>query len=181
MDATLLLWAVMALALFWSTGVYKRVKRLRARSFDAFGPVDKLLREYAILLGQHYDEQGAPQAVGPGDWPSNVQNLRALLEQLELANRRCKAAPLAVRPLSELSRGLDALVAQSEILRKESGASAGPTLPEPLPDQWDALTLKLQSARSAFNLRVDRYNEAIGQLPARLVMGLMGFSPAGRL
>jgi LemA protein len=181
MDASLLLWAFMALALFWSIGVYKRVKRLRARSFDAFGPVDQLLREYASLLQQHCGEQGGAELGGVPDWLPNLQKLRVQLEQLELANRQCKAAPLAIRPLSELGRGMDALVVQWEILRKGSGAVAGRTLPEALPGQWDALTLKLQSARSGFNLRVDRYNEAIGQLPARLVMGLMGFAPAGRL
>jgi hypothetical protein len=41
--------------------------------------------------------------------------------------------------------------------------------------------LKVRTSRGGFNQIVDRYNEALHQFPASMVVDMMGFKEAGRL
>jgi hypothetical protein len=45
--------------------------------------------------------------------------------------------------------------------------------------QWDVAAGKAQTARAGLNTILFKYNEAIYQFPARLVVGVLGFRPAG--
>jgi hypothetical protein len=47
--------------------------------------------------------------------------------------------------------------------------------------EWEDITQKVRIACGGYNQIVARYNESIGQFPARLVVGAMGFQPAGTL
>jgi LemA protein len=54
-------------------------------------------------------------------------------------------------------------------------------VPADMQARWDAITLRVESARSGFNQILTKYNEALDQFPARLLVGLMGFKPGGLL
>ena len=54
-------------------------------------------------------------------------------------------------------------------------------MPEAMQKLWDEAALKVRTARGGFNQIVDRYNEALHQIPASLVVAMMGFKEAGRL
>jgi LemA protein len=66
-------------------------------------------------------------------------------------------------------------------LRELPADLAGPLMPEALQKLWDEAALKVRMARSGFNQIVERYNEALHQFPAALVVGMMGFKQAGNL
>jgi LemA protein len=58
---------------------------------------------------------------------------------------------------------------------------AGPTMPEAMQKLWDEAALKVRAARGGFNQIVQRYNQALQQFPASLVVEMMGFKEAGTL
>jgi len=57
----------------------------------------------------------------------------------------------------------------------------GQRIPDDLAAQWDAVTYQVQIAIANFNHIMVKYNQAITQFPARLVVGLFGFRAAGTM
>jgi hypothetical protein len=47
--------------------------------------------------------------------------------------------------------------------------------------QWDDASARAQSARAALNQIMQRYNDALQEFPARFIVGILGFKPAGKL
>jgi LemA protein len=106
-----------------------------------------------------------------------VSNVKALDAQFKVA----RSAPLQVAPLKNLGQTVDAIEAEWQHLRTQPADLAGPTMPEAMQKLWDEAALKVRTARGGFNQIVDRYNEALHQIPASLVVAMMGFKEAGRL
>jgi LemA protein len=147
--------------------------RIRARGFDALGSVEKHLKAYAAAVQEHL-EDSRPM-------PQGWQQLLEALAVLEGAFKAARATPLAIGPLEGLTQQLQ-VVQQAWLALCDAPADlAGPAVPQALVQAWDDATQQVHSARGGYNQIVARYNEAIGQFPARLVVGVMGFQPAGTL
>jgi len=185
MNGSLLLWLLLAITIFWSVGVYNRLMRMRARGLDAFGSVEKHMKQYGVLVQGHLaliDSAGGQSGGSVSEHlPEAWCHLLGALTALEQAIKDARATPLAVATLSALAERLDALQQAWEPLRNAPADLAGAVVDETVQKQWDAVTLKVQSSRGGLNQILARYNEAIAQFPARLVVGFMGFQAAGTL
>ena len=65
MSASLLLWMMLAVSVFWGVGLYNRLMRMRARGLGALGSVEKHMRVYADLVREHVTLRGP----GSRKWP----------------------------------------------------------------------------------------------------------------
>ncbi len=184
MSGSLLLWVGLALALFWSVGVYNRLMRMRARALDALGSVEKYMRKYASLVESHLSASGATASRLEGDgvdaspWREWVA-LQAALASMDLAVKEARAASLRITPMNRLGAGFDAVQRAWLSLCEVPPDLVGPAVPDLMRLQWEAISAKAQTARGGLNQILTKYNEAIHQFPARLVAGVMRFEPAG--
>ena len=175
MSATVLFGLLAAVTVFWCVGLYNRLMRMRARGLDALGSVEKHLMSYTGLLNAQFpDEEGS---YIPMEWAGLVSSVKALDAQCKAA----RAAPLQREPLQTLASTVDAIEAQWTQLREQPADLAGPTMPEAMQKLWDEAALKVRTARGGFNQIVERYNQALDQFPASLVVEMMGFKVAGTL
>jgi LemA protein len=175
MSASVLIWLLAATCVFWCVGLYNRLMRMRARGLDALGSVEKNLRSYTSLIqAQFPDEEGS---YIPMEWARLV----SLVKLLEVHGKATRVAPLLPAPLQTLAQTVDAIDSEWLQLREQPADLAGPTMPEAMQKLWDEAALKVRTARGGFNQIVDRYNEALRQFPANLVVGMMGFNMAGKL
>jgi LemA protein len=174
MTGSLLLWGLLALTIFWSVGVYNRLMRMRARALDALGSVEKHLRSYGTMVQPHL-------GVDTDALPSTWRHLGETLTVMDTACKNARNTPLAVVALGELTEALDRVQQAWRVLHEAPADLAGSHVPEVLLTGWEDTSQKVKTARGGYNQIVVRYNEAIAQLPARLVVGFMGFRPAGTL
>jgi len=175
MSASVLFGLLIATTVFWCVGLYNRLMRMRARGLDALGSVEKHLKSYTGLLNAQFpDEEGS---YIPMEWAGLVSSVKTLEAQCKAA----RAAPLQAGPLQVLARTVDAIEAQWITLREQPADLAGPTMPEAMQKLWDEAALKVRTARGGFNQIVERYNQALAQFPASLVVQMMGFKVAGTL
>ena len=184
MGDSLLLWMTLALAVFWGVGVY-RLMRMRARGLDAFGSVEKHLREYAELVreqGPTLESERTPTSPDAADdstvmWTALV----AATDHLDLALKESRASPLQVEPMT---RGVAAIVALQHTwgaLCDAPADLAGSIVPDVMPKRWELISLSVQKSRNGLNQIVKSYNAALTQFPASLIAGVMGFKPGGTL
>lgn len=186
MSGSLLIWAVLAIATFWSVGVYNRLMRMRARGLSALGSVEKYMKQYIELVSANLTGLGLS---GPVVGAVSVEHLPTTdwerfldcLTAVESALKEVHGAPLAKRPLVHLGAAFEKLQQAWGSLRGLSSDPEGPLVPDVMLFQWNATTLKVQTARGGLNQILTKYNEAIDQFPARLVAGVMRFEPAGVL
>jgi LemA protein len=185
MSDSLLLWAVLALLLFWGVGLYNRLMRMRARGFSAFGSVEKHLREYADLTAGQMKkfETGLDDVtfVQPGKLQPEWEAVLSALEVLDHALKGARAMPLAITPMAGLTQATAALQQVWDSLQAVPSDLAGPVLPHDIHVQWDAVTHRVENSRNGYNQILAQYNEALTQFPARWIVGLMGFKPGGML
>lgn len=174
MSGSFWLWGLLALTVFWCVGLYNRLMRIRARGLDALGSVEKHLKAYSTCIQRHvpgYETQ----------LPLAWVQLQIAVESLEAACKAARNTPLAIGPMEELTQRLHALEQEWAALCNAPADLAGAAVPANLVDEWEEATHRIQSARGGYNQIVARYNEAIGQFPARIIVGTMGFKPAGTL
>lgn len=175
MSASVLIGLLIATTVFWCVGLYNRLMRMRARGLDALGSVEKHLRGYTSLINVQFpDEEGS---YIPLEWASIVSSVKSLEAQC----RAARAAPLQAAPLQALAQSVDAIEAQWAQLRERPADLAGPAMPEAMQKLWEEAAMRVRSARGGFNQIVERYNEALDQFPASLVVKAMGFKVAGKL
>jgi LemA protein len=172
--------------------------RIRTRGLDAFGSLEKHLRTFHTLLQTHVaggaalqlpvphtpfaDAQAkyaddADSATIPAQWTQLVSNVLAL----DSAYKAARLTPLNQAPLTHLALAIAAVQTEWLALRDEPADLAGSPVPDAMRQQWDEASVRLQSSRDAFNQIMSRYNEALHQFPARLVVAAMGFQPAATL
>jgi len=174
MSGSILLWGSLALVAFWCVGLYNRLMRIRARGLDALGSVEKHLKAYGTCIQPHL----VGVSVQP---PVAWLQLQIAVESLEAACKAARETPLAIGPMETLTQSLAALDQKWTALRNAPADLAGAAIPDDMLAEWDEATNRVQIARGGYNQIVARYNEAIGQFPARVVVGAMGFKPAGTL
>ena len=183
MSGSIYLWLGIAVLVFWCVGVYNRLMRLRARGFAAFGSVEKHLGTFDTLL-QTYAlaaQDGAAKTAQsdslPGEWAVLMEKLHAL----ESAGKSARAAPLQPQPLAAMGLAIDAVLQEWQLISSEPADLAGSPVPESMRIQWDDASTRAQAARAALNLITQRYNESLQEIPARFIVGILGFKPAGTL
>ncbi|MDE2419229.1 MAG: LemA family protein [Burkholderiales bacterium] len=186
MTGSILLWGGLALLVFWCVGLYNRLMRIRARGLDALGSVDKHIKGYAATVQGHleamrHSELATKDPEGNAPLPAGWAHLVAELGKLEAISKAARATPLAIGPMEALTHQLEVVDLAWAMLCDEPADLAGPTVPAALAIEWEAVSQRVHIARGGYNQIVARYNEAIGQLPARVVVGTMGFQPAGTL
>lgn len=186
MTASLLLWLLPAVSIFWGVGVYNRVMRLRARALDAFGSVEKHLRRFDELVQQHIVPQLSASGLESGalaqdDLLYHWQGLLNPVRQIDPACRAARNAVLEAQTMSELTSVIARLQEAWMVLLAQPTDLAGSAVPDGMLVEWDEVSLRMQMARGAFNQLVDGYNEALHQFPASMVVAVMGFRPASTL
>lgn len=183
MSGSMLLGGVLALCVFWSVGLYNRLMRIRARGLSALGSVEKHMRVCADLVRNdllHAAPAQAHSAIGPpasDDWTDVLYALQVFEDAL----KDSAASALRNEAPARLGQAFDALQAAWRRLNEAPPDLAGPPVPAAMRTQWDAVTLRVETARGGFNQILTQYNEALAQFPARLVAGAMGFVPGSFL
>ncbi|MDR7308601.1 hypothetical protein [Rhodoferax saidenbachensis] len=177
MDASLLLWLLLAALVFWSVGLYNRLMRLRARGMEVLQVLEKYMRACAAVVNVALSDGAKTDDKPPAEWAALAKAIQAL----DAAWKLPRPNPLASESLMPLAAAWDAVHAQWLAASDVPADLAGPSVPPELRADWDAGVLKVQSARGGLNQILGRYNEAIRQFPASVVAGVMGFLPAGQL
>ena len=185
MNASLLLWLLLATTVFWAVGVYNRLMRLRARGWDALGSVDKCMTQLLDLACKRFgvaDVAAARAALQHEDsiapeWAAVVE----CLVMLDAALRKARAHPLKADAMAALAAAADALQREWQQLNDRPVDLAGGAVPEDMREAWDAIADKCRIARNGLNQILVNYDAAIAQFPARLLTGFMGFQSTGRL
>ena len=183
MSGSLLLWGVLALCLFWAVGLHNRLMRLRARGLSALGSVEKHMRVYAELVrhdmadGLDLQEPSTLVQTSCEHWPA----LLSALQVFEDALKKIPASALPTDGLAHLGQSFDAVQIAWLRLSEIPPDLAGPLVPAAMRSQWNAVTQRVETAREGFNQILDQYNDALDQLPARLVAGWMGFKVGGKI
>lgn len=154
-------WLLAAVLVFWCVGVYNRVMRLKARSVEALGALEKRTQEWVLLIR--------------GGLPAEWSALHALARALDDAGKSALASPLARKTREEFGRSMDALQSQWTATCAAPSDLADTPFPVELQAPWDEASAHVQSARSDLNQKVQSYNEALQQFPASMVVGMMGF------
>ena len=182
MDGSLLLWMTLATSLFWGVGVFNRLMRMRARGLSALGSVEKHMRLYADLVREQVTLRDPGVAHGrPEHSPDQWDRLLLALQTLEQVLRDDRARTLVHEPLALLADAFDGVQTAWRQLHDVPPDLAGPIVPVALHAQWEAVAQRVETARGGFNEILTKYNEALEQFPARLVVGSMGFKPGGKL
>jgi LemA protein len=185
MNASLLLWLLLATSVFWAMGVYNRLMRLRARGWDALGSVDKYLVQLLDLACKRFGvlDVVAARAASqqgesiPPEWAALVECLVVLDESL----RNARAQPLKPDAMQALATAADRLQREWQRLNDGPADLAGAAVPEDMREAWEEIADKCRGARNGLNQILVSYDEAITQFPARLLAGFMGFESTGRL
>lgn len=183
MSASLLLWGLLAVTVFWCVGLYNRLMRIRARAVDALGSVEKQIKAYGACIRVHVravrgaENTAADVILGSMPFPARWADLQDAAEAAEAACKAARHAPSVESCMDTLRQKLDEVWRIWALLKDAPADLAGSTVPEGLLVEWEDITNKVLSARGGFNQIVVRYNEAIEQFPARLVARTMGFKP----
>lgn len=177
MNASLLLWLLLAALVFWGVGLYNRLMRLRARGMDVLQVLEKHMRASAAVVSAALSEATEVDNKLPAEWEA----LSAAIQALDVAWKLPRPNPLAAASLTPLATAWDTVQAQWHAASDVPADLAGPSVPPDVRADWDAGVLKVQSARGGLNQILGRYNNAIHQFPASAVADVMGFLPAGQL
>ncbi|MEO3693578.1 LemA family protein [Roseateles paludis] len=177
---TPLTWALVALLAvlgFWSVGAYNRLMSLRNAISEAFAELDRQLSQRAQVCEQLVTQ------VKP-----LLPNEQATFDALANAQAEAQAAALAARgrPWSPDTVGalavatslhgaaqarLMSLLEHASELHDAAGLGA-------LMDELKLVERQRAFARQVFNQTVERYNEAIAQIPTRALARLYRFTAA---
>ena len=176
MNVSLWIWLVCALLLFWCVGLYQRLLRLRLQAQQALAALEPPLSDYGRLLSAHFspDASGSPL---PPAW----QALTDAVNALPAASQSARNAPFAAAPLRALAAQMEAISVAWAQVQAQPADLAGPAMPPELAQRWQEAEFSARAARAQFNTLAMDYNQALQQIPARLVVPLMGFKPAPSL
>ncbi len=183
MNASVLLWVVIAVLLFWWMGAYNRLVRLRAQGIAAFAPLAALFRQQLLLIEAHSAQTAAldgghDEAQEHDDVALGWRELVAAASQFNVALAAASAHPLRDPARCALTTSLATFSLSWSRLQDRAPDLAGPALPSPLQAQWTQLAFQVEVARGEHNRVIVNYNEAIAQFPAVLLAWVFGFKPA---
>lgn len=171
MSGSIIIWLAWAIALFWATGAYNRLVRLRAQAIGAFAELDAQFCSYVALVRHNFADNTAEGA-------AVYEGLLGAVTQFDGSLKAARGHPLDAMTMRALAAAHEVLSLSWARLRNEPGDLAGAPLPETLFAQWQQVALNVERTRAEFNQRVQAYNQAIRQFPARVLAWLFGFKAA---
>ena len=161
---------LVALLVFWATGVLKRLRRLRQQCKQAFAAVQTPLQ--AAHAGLLSAAERAGDTPGAQALQQQAHTLQAALQQAQARPWR-ESATAALRREWQHTQALWSAYAAPGSHIAPDGAEAS----VPLPDEWQT-TLALYTQRAAiFDAILADYNAAITQVPACALARLCGCKP----
>ena len=175
MSASVTIWALLAVLMFWAVGAYQRLGRLRALAIAAFAPLDAQLGQYVTLVKNNFSNTASDYA------PPAQAGLMGAALQFESSMAVARAYPLDVLVMRALETAHETLLTSWARVRSEPPDLAGDPLPEALQQQWAHIALEVAVARTGFNQRVHNYNTAIQQFPAVFLAWLFRLCPAHQI
>lgn len=185
MNASLWLWGALAVSVFWGVGVYNRLMRMQVRGLAALRSVEKHMQRCAKLMDAHVsqfaDQQTSADEGGAERGILAWTQLLDTMHHLDRVLKDAKGSPLGSQSVASVGHAFEA--AQDAWHQWYAGQSAynDVVVPDAMRVQWEGAALQVQVARAGLNQILSKYNEAINQYPARLLVGVMGFKPAGRM
>ena len=183
MNGSLWLWGTLAVTLFWCVGVYNRLMRMQASGVATLRSVEKHLQRCVRLIDLHVSQIDDPLASNhPGRLGGVTPPFAHLLDtmrNLDQALKDAKGTPLVGQSVAKVGFAFEAT--QHAWRQWSDGQAERQECPVPteMCVQWEGVMLKVQATRDGLNHILSKYNEAIDQFPARLLVGVMGFKPAG--
>jgi LemA protein len=174
---SLVLLVIAALLLFWGLGAYNRIMRLRsavASSWQAhLEPPLLQLANDGLRLAE----------AGPGWLPAEGPAFEALRQQsldLQQALRAVQPGPWVADPVAQLAvaQALQASALQRVLALIEHHVQDHDAERSELTQLLRKAQQQREFGRQLFNQRVQAYNQAIGELPTRVLAGLYGFHDA---
>lgn len=169
-----------AILVFWMLGAYNRLVRLRNRILTGWHQVDEQLarRRTALpLLLQALTEPLQDESVTLATVAEGLNRLNAASETMR--SRPARAA--AVAALTEADALLDAALSRLLALLDQRPALRERDDVAPLLRELHDADLRLAFARQWFDDAALAYNDAVSQLPTRLLTGMFGFEHAGMM
>lgn len=183
MNGSLWLWGALAVTLFWGVGVYNRLMRMQVRGVAALRSVEKHVQRCAKLIDLHVSHIAEARA---SNHPStscvvtpSLAHLLEMMRNLDQALKDAKGTPLVGSSVARVGFAFEAAQSAWRQWCDEQLTPDGLPVPAAMCVQWEGATLKVQTTREGLNQILSKYNEAIDQFPARLLVGVMGFKPAG--
>lgn len=171
MGGSITIWLIWAVLLFWAVGVYNRLVKLRAHIKTGFAQLQEQLLLYPALVHSSFvviDDHG----------PAAQAGLVGAAEQYASCVQAAHHRPLEVDAMRALTTAHDILLASWSRLHNEPPDLAGELMPEALEQQWQKIDEHTQRVRAEFNARVNRYNQAIDEIPACWLASLFRFREA---
>lgn len=194
---SLLLWALLAVLLFWFVGAHNRLVRLRSLAIQSYGVLHALMQRQI----DYVQTQTAERLVQAQD--ASAQELHSL----QAANAQLLAVLDATRPqaldpasMAALSTALHVMLSAWErhhpdpVIAFAADGTLSPALPPsqaqhqamsapgaPAPLGWPEPNALIEITRAQFNQAVSQYNQAISQFPAVLVAWLFRWRCAAPL
>lgn len=174
-------WLMLAVLVFWVIGAFKRLKRLRAGSKQAFVAVEAQFMQAVDLLRHCARVQELKERVASVSVQHAHHALIPSADLLEAALQQAKPHPLRPEVIAALdSAWQGAQVAWQAYVQLASGQAEGPD--DHVQEQslrWSQLMTLQTHSTAQFNAAVQDYNRAIAQFPACVVARLSGLK-AGR-
>lgn len=172
-------WLSLALLVFWITGAWKRMKRVRAACKTAFDAVDAQFMQLLDLLrscaNADVPEETAQHAA--------LQHVRHALHPsanlLEAALHQARSQPLrpeAIAALDSAWQGMQ-VAWQAYVQLRTAQMDAPSELQQEWEQRWVQLVTLQSHSTEQFNTAVHGYNRAIAQFPACVIARLRGLKP----
>jgi LemA protein len=172
------LWAALAVLLFWMVGAYNRLVRLRADANTAFAALEKDLTQQVALVNACLPEEESHPASQFDGGSAFWGGLQGACAQFAASLAAARLRPLEPERIAALGAAQEVLqMAWERAERDDAHDLAGPRLPENLTNEREQLVRQTQVAIGHFNDAVVRYNEAIDEFPAAVLAWLFGFKP----
>lgn len=174
-------WLLLVVLVFWVIGAFKRLKRLRAASKQAFASLEAQFTPLVELLRDCARVQALKEKVASVSVQHAHHALVPSADLLEAALLQAKQQPLRPETIAALdSAWQGAQVAWQAYVQLSKGQS---DILEEHVQEWSQRWLQLTTLQShsteRFNTAVQDYNRAITQFPACVVARLSGLK-AGR-
>lgn len=172
-------WLLLALLVFWITGAWKRMKRMRAACKTAFSAVEAQFVQLLDLLrscaNAELSQQDAQQV--------SLQHARhALLPSahlLEATLIQAKLQPLRPETIAALDSAWQGVQVAWQAYVQLHGAQAQALSDEQQEweQRWSQLITLQSHSTEQFNTAIHAYNGAIAQFPACVIARLSGLKP----
>lgn len=171
-------WLALAGLVFWVIGAFKRLKRLRAGSKQAFAAVEAQFMQAVDLLRNCARVQELKERVSSVSQQHAHHALLPSADLLEAALQQAKSHPLRPEVIAALdSAWQGAQVAWQAYVQQACGQDDAHVQAQS--QRWLQLMALQTHSTAQFNAAVQDYNRAIAQFPACVVARLSGLK-AGR-